>query len=45
MLLIHDSIIYIPYESILTKKQHSNRENIYYIQMREIHLKKENNIR
>lgn len=37
--------IYIPYESILTKKQHSNRENIYYIQMREIHLKKENNIR
>lgn len=35
--------LYIPYESILTKKQHPNRENIYYIQMREIHLKKENN--
>jgi len=33
--------LYIPYESILTKKQHPNRENIYYIQMREMHLKRE----
>ena len=34
--------LYIPYESILTSKRHPNRENIYYIQMRDIHLKKEN---
>lgn len=35
--------LYIPYESVFTPKRHLNRENIYYIQMQEIHFLKEKN--
>lgn len=34
--------LYIPYETVFDKIQHKNRENIYYLQLRDIHLKKEN---